>query len=775
MTVKDFGKALSYFTAKIQGTLDGIPSVPVVIQNYEQVIASNEDDKNNIPSKYDKHTPLSSEKFVDLNECSPEAMDQFRYVKLCELWQEEEDRDLNWTPIQIQKHYVNRNNRDDVHVAIKVTWLNGESTIQRLNAFAVEHPDLVVAYAVNNDLQDSRPFRWTKMYQELDKKDTSFSAIHGSEEMKALMNSRFSAAPKYKFGVQVPISLRHALYLDRLNGDNLWRIAIDKEINEINSFGTFRETTPEDNLDEYKKIPYHIVFDVKFDGRRKARLVADGNHTTMGKDDIYSGVVGLDTVRLGFQLAAMNDLLVCAADVGTAFLYGYTKEKVYVIAGPEFGALKGKPLIIHRGIYGLRTSAARFHEHLALTIRKLGFLPSKADTDLYYRDTGGDTYEYLATYVDDILIFSKDPMSTINELKKSYNLKGVGEPQYYLGGDVIIHVDEHWDKQGVKMALSAETYIKNSIERLERQLDKPFGTSSLPMAEADHPELDDSPLCSEKEGTLYRSMVGSANWIVTLGRFDIAFALQSLARFSMAPRVGHLKRMMKLFCYLKHHRSAKLMCDPSYPDHSAYSTPDDANWNDFYPDAKEEIPYDQPTPKGKPARITCYVDADHAHCQVTRRSVTGIVLFVNNMPIRWFSKKQSTVETSTYGSELVAARIAVELILEVRYALRMLGVPINEPALLLGDNMSVVLNTTMPSSILKKKHNAICYHRVREACVASIVRFAHIPSTKKIADICTKSLGKTTFYMLMKKVFHRIPDCFNDKRMRTNDDDTTVE
>ena len=69
---------------------------------------------------------------------------------------------------------------------------------------------------------------------------------------------------------------------------------------------------------------------------------------------------------------------------------------------------------------------------------------------------------------------------------------------------------------------------------------KQFRTSSTPMAEADHPELDDSPLCTEKEATLYRSMIGSANWAVTLGRFDITFALQSLARFGMAPRVGHL-------------------------------------------------------------------------------------------------------------------------------------------------------------------------------------------------------------------------------------------
>ena len=71
--------------------------------------------------------------------------------------------------------------------------------------------------------------------------------------MRALMNSWFSAAPKYKFGVQVATSLRHALYLDHINGDNLWRVTIDKEINEINSFGVFREVTLSDDLSEYKR------------------------------------------------------------------------------------------------------------------------------------------------------------------------------------------------------------------------------------------------------------------------------------------------------------------------------------------------------------------------------------------------------------------------------------------------------------------------------------------------------------------------------------------
>jgi hypothetical protein len=70
----------------------------------------------------------------------------------------------------------------------------------------------------------------------------------------------------------------------------------------------------------------------------------------------------------------------------------------------------------------------------------------------------------------------------------------------------------------------------------------------------------------------------------------------------------------------------------------------------------------------------------------------------------------------------------MELILEVRYMLWSLGVVLDGPALMLGDNMSVVLNTTVPSSKLKNKHNAIAYHRVREAILARIMRFAYIKS-----------------------------------------------
>ena len=85
------------------------------------------------------------------------------------------------------------------------------------------------------------------------------------------------------------------------------------------------------------------------------------------------------------------------------------------------------------------------------------------------------------------------------------------------------------------------------------------------------------------------------------------------------------------------------------------------DWTEFYPDTEEEIPHDMLKPMGRAARLTVY-NADHAHEQATRRSITGIIKFLNNTPIRWYSKRQKTVEPSTYGSELVAAHIAAALL-----------------------------------------------------------------------------------------------------------------
>jgi len=112
------------------------------------------------------------------------------------------------------------------------------------------------------------------------------------------------------------------------------------------------------------------------------------------------------------------------------------------------------------------------------------------------------------------------------------------------------------------------------------------------------------------------------------------------------------------------------------------------------------------------------------------------------------------VESSTFGSEFIALRIATDLVVALRYKLRMFGVPLLGPANVLCDNQGVVNNTTLPESVLSKKHNQICYHRVREAVAASIIRIAKEDSSTNLADILTKPLGLPQRRFILERILY---------------------
>jgi hypothetical protein len=193
-----------------------------------------------------------------------------------------------------------------------------------------------------------------------------------------------------------------------------------------------------------------------------------------------------------------------------------TKEKVYINADPEFRVdLHGKNLMIDKSLNGLKTSAARFHEHLSESLLSLGFKKAKRDPDLLMVDKSSH-YEYLATYVDEILIWSKDVMGVIKSLEKTYMLKSVGIPEYYLGGNVEF-LGEAWKNQGLGLAISAKTYIQNIIPKFEGLFGKDFKLIKTPMNKGYHPEVDDSPLCTEDYPAKYRSIIGCCIWINVLG------------------------------------------------------------------------------------------------------------------------------------------------------------------------------------------------------------------------------------------------------------------
>ena len=196
------------------------------------------------------------------------------------------------------------------------------------------------------------------------------------------------------------------------------------------------------------------------------------------------------------------------------------------------------------------------------------------------------------------------------------------------------------------------------------------------------PELDETPLLGLEHHSQYRMIIGSLNWLVTLGRYDIYHAASTMARYGMAPREGHLNATKCILGYLRAYLKISIHYDARRPDFSHYKTTT-YNWFQSYPEAQETLPHNMPEPRGQLVKLWGYFDASHTSCLKTRRLVTGILLYINSCPIHWYCKRQNTVETSTYGSELITGRIAVESIIDFRYRLRMLGVPLNGSSVLL--------------------------------------------------------------------------------------------
>lgn len=227
------------------------------------------------------------------------------------------------------------------------------------------------------------------------------------------------------------------------------------------------------------------------------------------------------------------------------------------------------------------------------------------------------------------------------------------------------------------------------------------------MPQKYRPELDTSPLLADEAITYYQSQISILRWAVELGWIDIYVDTAMLSQHLVHPRRGHLEAVYHIYSYLKSHERSTMVFDDALVTYSQADFPS-FDWTDFYGNITEAIPTNAPEPRGKPIQMTAFVDANHAGNQVTRCSHSGILIYCNSAPNIWYSKAQETVETSTFGSEFVALRIATELIKALRYKLRMFGVPLESPTNVLCDNKSMVDNSTIPSSTLKKKHNAIC-------------------------------------------------------------------
>jgi hypothetical protein len=286
--------------------------------------------------------------------------------------------------------------------------------------------------------------------------------------------------------------------------------------------------------------------------------------------------------------------------------------------------------------------------------------------------------------------------------------------------------------------MAPKKYINKMLDSYQRIFGSKHRQYSSPLEHGDHPEIDDSEELGLDDIKKFQSMIGALQWVIQIGCFDINTAVMTLSSFQANPCLGHLNRCKRIYGYLYKMRNAAIRIRVDTPDYSALPTKVYDWEQSIYAGAEELIPDDNPIPLGKPVVMTTFVDANLYHDLVTGKSVSSILHLFNKTVIDWYSKKQGTVETATYGSEFVAAHTAMEQIIDLRIKLRYLGVPIKGSTTMFGDNESVVNSASIPHARLHKRHTALLFHRICEGIAAGVAKFHHVRSAHNPADILSK-------------------------------------
>jgi hypothetical protein len=145
--------------------------------------------------------------------------------------------------------------------------------------------------------------------------------------------------------------------------------------------------------------------------------------------------------------------------------------------------------------------------------------------------------------------------------------------------------------------------------------------------------LDTTALLDDGQTRIYQSLIGALQWVVQIGRFDVTTSVMTFSRFRAAPRFGHMLRVKRIYGYLSKNRHAIIRIQTEEPNYS--DIPEKKHdWEyTVYHGAKEEIPHDMPTPRGKRVKMTSFFDANLYHDLISGKSVTGILHLFNKTPI----------------------------------------------------------------------------------------------------------------------------------------------
>ena len=400
-----------------------------------------------------------------------------------------------------------------------VQFKNGYTSWETLADLKESYPVEVAEYAKATGIDHEPAFAWWTPH-----------VLKKRDRIIAKVTKRY-AKITHKFGIELPESVEHAYEIDRKNGNNLWREAIEQEMERVRV--AFKILADTDSIPPgYQQMECRMVFDIKLgEGfRRKARLVGRGFQVDSSSYVTYASVVSRETVRIALTIAALQDLEVKVSDIQNAYLTAPCTEKIWVRLGKEFGPDAGKKAILVRALYGLGSAGASFTAHLADCMKHLKYKPCRADPDLWFKEDtypdGEKYYRYILLYVNDVLSIGIDAAKELEKLDHYFQMKpgSIGDPDIYLGTKLKPTL---LPNGVVAWGMSSSKYVQEAVANVDRYLASNHIGKTLKRKVKStwptgyEPELDTSKELDTREASFYQHLIGVLHWIVELGRVDV--------------------------------------------------------------------------------------------------------------------------------------------------------------------------------------------------------------------------------------------------------------
>ena len=214
--------------------------------------------------------------------------------------------------------------------------------------------------------------------------------------------------------------------------------------------------------------------------------------------------------------------------------------------------------------------------------------------------------------------------------------------------------------------------------------------------------------------TFYQQIIGITRWVIELEQIDMSTEVSLMFRYLSQSRIRYLIQFLHTFSYLKINQCIDFTYDPTKinVNESTFLPQDRAqhkaqNMKILYPDATDHIPPNMPWSLGKILQVNAFVAVDLTGEQATRRSQTGILIYYNMVPIIWSSRRKNTVQVSTFGAESIAMHTMIDILLVLRYKLRIFSILIDGPCNMFCDNEAATKSSINPHDTLKKNKSQL--------------------------------------------------------------------